>query len=32
MHQNTLKFAELTSTIIGCSMRVHSALGNGFTH
>jgi len=30
MHQNTLKFAELTSTIIGCSMRVHSALGNGF--
>lgn len=26
----TLKHAELTRSIIGCAMRVHSALGNGF--
>lgn len=26
----TLKHAELTRRIIGCAMRVHSALGNGF--
>ena len=24
------KFSEITSRIIGCAMRVHSALGNGF--
>ncbi|MCK5147782.1 GxxExxY protein [bacterium] len=24
------KYAELTGKIIGCAMRVHSALGNGF--
>ncbi len=24
------KYSELTSKIIGCAMRVHSALGNGF--
>ena len=26
----TYKYSELTSRIIGCAMRVHSALGNGF--
>ncbi len=24
------KYSELTSTIIGCAMKVHAALGNGF--
>ena len=24
------KYSELTSKIIGCAMKVHSALGNGF--
>jgi GxxExxY protein len=26
----TMKYEELTHNIIGCAMRVHSALGNGF--
>lgn len=28
--QTTYKYSELTGKIIGCAMRVHSALGNGF--
>lgn len=28
--QTTYKFSELTGKVIGCAMRVHSALGNGF--
>jgi GxxExxY protein len=27
-----MKHEELTHKIIGCAMKVHSALGNGFTH
>ena len=30
MIDNRYKYSELTSKIIGCAMRVHSALGNGF--
>jgi len=30
MINNKYKYSELTSKIIGCAMRVHSALGNGF--
>lgn len=30
MIKNEYKFSDLTSKIIGCAMRVHSALGNGF--
>ena len=30
MIKNEYKYSELTSKIIGCAMRVHSALGNGF--
>jgi len=30
MINNEYKYSELTSKIIGCSMKVHSALGNGF--
>lgn len=26
------KYSDLTSKVIGCAMRVHSTLGNGFTH
>jgi len=28
--QTTFKYSGLTGQIIGCAMRVHSALGNGF--
>ncbi|MCX7769440.1 MAG: GxxExxY protein, partial [Flavobacteriales bacterium] len=28
--QTAYKYSELTGKIIGCAMRVHSALGNGF--
>lgn len=28
--QTVYKYSELTSKIIGCAMKVHSALGNGF--
>lgn len=28
--QTTYKYSEFTGKIIGCAMRVHSALGNGF--
>jgi len=28
--QTTYKYSELTGKIIGCAMKVHSALGNGF--
>ena len=27
---NEFKYSELTENIIGCAMRVHAALGNGF--
>jgi hypothetical protein len=27
-----MKYEELTRKIIGCAMKVHSTLGNGFTH
>ena len=30
MINNEYKYSELTSRIIGCAMKVHSALGNGF--
>ena len=30
MINNEYKYSDLTSKIIGCAMRVHSALGNGF--
>lgn len=30
MIKDEYKYSELTSKIIGCAMRVHSALGNGF--
>jgi len=30
MIKNEYKYSELTSKIIGCAMKVHSALGNGF--
>ena len=30
MINSKYKYSELTSKIIGCAMRVHSALGNGF--
>jgi len=30
MSDDKHKYSELTSKIIGCSMKVHSALGNGF--
>ena len=30
MIKKEYKYSELTSKIIGCAMRVHSALGNGF--
>jgi GxxExxY protein len=30
MIDDKYKYSELTSRIIGCAMRVHSALGNGF--
>ncbi len=30
MINNEYKYSELTSKIIGCAMKVHSALGNGF--
>ena len=30
MINNQYKHSELTSKIIGCAMKVHSALGNGF--
>lgn len=30
MIKNEYKYSELTGKIIGCAMRVHSALGNGF--
>lgn len=30
MIKEEYKYSELTSKIIGCAMRVHSALGNGF--
>jgi len=30
MIKKEYKYSELTSNIIGCGMRVHSALGNGF--
>ena len=30
MIKKDYKYSELTSKIIGCAMRVHSALGNGF--
>lgn len=30
MQQSTMKYAELTSQIIGRAMQVHSTLGNGF--
>ena len=30
MINNNYKHSELTSKIIGCAMKVHSALGNGF--
>ncbi len=30
MIKDAYKYSELTSKIIGCAMRVHSALGNGF--
>jgi GxxExxY protein len=30
MIKETYKYSELTSKIIGCSMAVHKALGNGF--
>ena len=30
MINNDYKYSELTSKIIGCAMKVHSALGNGF--
>ena len=26
------KYSDLTSKVIGCAMKVHSTLGNGFTH
>ena len=29
-NDNIMKYEELTHKIIGCAMRVHSALGNGF--
>lgn len=30
MSNNNYKYSDLTSQIIGCAMKVHSALGNGF--
>lgn len=30
MDSDTLQFGDLTHRIIGCAMRVHAALGNGF--
>jgi GxxExxY protein len=30
MINNQYKFSELTAKVIGCAMKVHSALGNGF--
>ncbi len=30
MNESKLKFSQETSAIIGCSMRIHSALGRGF--
>ena len=30
MIDTNFKYSELTSKVIGCAMRVHSALGNGF--
>ena len=30
MIDTNYKHSELTSKVIGCAMRVHSALGNGF--
>ena len=30
MINENYKYSELTEKIIGCAMRVHSALGNGF--
>jgi GxxExxY protein len=30
MVKKEYKYSELTSKVIGCAMRVHSALGNGF--
>lgn len=32
MIDTNYKHSELTSKVIGCAMRVHTALGNGFTH
>ena len=30
MINNEYKYSDLTSKVIGCAMRVHSTLGNGF--
>ena len=32
MIKEAYKYSELTSKVIGCAMKVHSTLGNGFTH
>jgi GxxExxY protein len=32
MIKEEYKYSELTGKIIGCAMKVHAALGNGFTH
>ncbi len=30
MQEETLQYSDITFKIIGCAMKVHSALGNGF--
>ena len=30
MEKHTMKYEDLTRKIIGCAMKVHSTLGNGF--